>query len=208
MNIIIFGPPGSGKGTQSCVLSKKYGLNIITAGDLLRAEVVANNIDIKVKNAIESGTLVEDKFICDIIYKQLKLSASNFILDGFPRNLNQAKFLNKVLKAVNQVINYIVELQISDNVIIERIANRFMCFNCGNIYNLMYINEINKCKKCGSKEIRQRYDDRDLSIVRKRIMEYKVQMEDLRKYYRGKILEVNGEMNIAQVSEVMYAFFS
>ncbi|WP_339048654.1 nucleoside monophosphate kinase [Candidatus Mesenet endosymbiont of Phosphuga atrata] len=205
MNVIIFGPPGSGKGTQSCMLSRKYGLNIIAAGDLLRAAVIANNIDIKVKNAIESGILVEDKFICDIIYKQIKLSANNFILDGFPRNLNQAKFLNKVLEEMNQVINYIVELQISDNLIIERIVNRFICLNCGNIYNFMYINE---CKKCGSKEIRQRYDDRNLSTVRKRIKEYKIQMEDLRKYYQDKILGINAEMSIAQVSEVMYAFFS
>ncbi|GHM58026.1 MAG: adenylate kinase [Candidatus Mesenet longicola] len=208
MNVIIFGPPGSGKGTQSCMLSKKYGLSIIAAGNLLRAAVTADNIDIKVKNAIESGTLVEDKFICDIIYKQLKLSVSNFILDGFPRNLNQAKFLNKALKEMNQVINFIIELQISDNVVIERIANRFMCLNCENIYNFMYINEVNECKKCGSKEIKQRYDDKNLNVIKKRIQEYKIQREDLRKYYRGKILEVNAEMSVAQVNEAMCVFFS
>lgn len=208
MNIIIFGPPGSGKGTQSHILSSKYGLNIIAAGDLLRAAAMANSIDTEVKSAIESGVLVEDGFICNIVYKQLKLLVNNFILDGFPRNLNQAKFLDGALQEINQVINYIIELQISDDVVIERIVNRFMCLNCGNIYSLKCIDQDNECKKCGSKEIKQRCDDKNLNIIRKRIREYKTRMEDLRKYYKSRILKINAEMDVAQVTEVIYAFFS
>lgn len=186
MNIIIFGPPGSGKGTQSRILSNKYDLDIIAAGDLLR-EMLTNSssINIEVKNAIESGILVEDKFICDIIYNKLKLSVSNFILDGFPRNLIQAVFLNETLKEINQVIDYIIELQVSDDVVIERIMNRFM-----------------------NKEIKQRCDDGDSNIIKKRIVEYKVQMEDLRKYYGNKILQVNAKVGMDQVTEAIDAFFS
>ncbi|OEY86397.1 adenylate kinase [Wolbachia pipientis] len=202
MIIVIFGPPGSGKGTQSSFLVKRYNLQLISVGDLLR-DIVSSESDLgqKIKSIIESGNLIQDNIICELLSNALP-SASNLLLDGFPRNINQARFLTQTLKEkCNKDVDFALELQIADNIVIDRLRNRLVCLDCKSIYNALLFQGDTVCAKCKSTRLEKRTDDMNEDVIQTRIREYNSKMKSLREYYKTKLLIVDASLNVAQVTE-------
>jgi adenylate kinase len=209
MIIIIAGPPGSGKGTQSSSLVKNHGLQLISVGDLLR-DVISSGSDLgqKIKGTIESGNLIQDDIICKLFNSALQCSSS-LLLDGFPRNINQARFLTGVLQErYNRDVDYVIELQINDNIVIDRLKDRLVCADCKSIYSASLFKGSAVCEKCKSTRLERRIDDLNIDVVRTRIREYHTQMKDLREYYKTKLFTVNASLSIAQVTEAIEAQIS
>jgi len=184
MRIIIFGPPGSGKGTYASRLMNILGVPHISTGDLVREEIKERtNIGSIAKQYVERGELVPDEIIISLLMKRLQIpdAEMGFILDGFPRTIKQAKFLEENFK-----IDLVINLVVPDDVIIQRLSNRLTCKRCGAIYNRLTlkpkVDEI--CDKCGD-ELYQREDDRP-EVIRERLNVYKISTEPLINYYREK----------------------
>ncbi len=204
MIIIIFGSPGSGKGTQSSFLVKKYNLHLISVGDLLRS-IVSSGSDLgqKIKGIIESGNLIRDDIICELFSNTLPF-ASSLLLDGFPRNINQACFLTDVLQErYNRDIDYVIELQVGDNVVIDRLRNRLVCSDCKSVYNMLLFEGDIVCKKCKGRRLEKRTDDLNIDVIQARIKEYYIQMQDLREYYKIKLFTVDASLNVNQVAQAI-----
>lgn len=203
MIITIFGLPGSGKGTQSNLLVAKYGLKLISVGDLLRSIISSNTkLGKEIKDIVESGNLIQDKIICDLLHTEIKHMDGNFLLDGFPRNLNQAHFLTQVLQEkYNKDIDVALELEIDDMVAMDRLQNRIICSDCKSIYSVPSFEDSGSvvCVKCKSKNLKKRVDDANVTAINKRIDEYHLQMKDLRGYYRGKLLTINANLSVEEV---------
>ncbi len=205
MIITIFGPPGSGKGTQSSLLIERYNLKLISVGDLLR-NIISSGSELgkKIKDTVESGNLIQDGVICELLYDQLALMDDNFLFDGFPRNLNQAHFLTQVLRErYNRDVDIVIELQLNDKVAIDRLKNRLVCLDCKRVYSTFSFKDDNNlvCTRCKSARLEKRIDDSDLSAIDRRIGEYHVQVKSLREYYRDKLLMIDANLNVDQVKQ-------
>jgi adenylate kinase len=184
VNAIIFGAPGSGKGTYASRLQSKLGVEVIAMGDIFR-EIMKENSPLgrKVKGFVEKGLLVPDDVVVEVLKKRLaKISRDKgFILDGYPRNLDQAKFLENLAK-----IDVIIQLIVPEWIIIERLSARRICKNCGEVYNLRYLKpKVDMiCDKCGG-TLYQRPDDTP-EVIKKRIQVYEQQTQPILEYYREK----------------------
>jgi adenylate kinase len=206
VNIVFIGAPGSGKGTQSALLAEKLGIPNISTGDILRKEVAnKSNVGELAKSYMDSGRLVPDHVMVDIIKKRIADSDCDdgFILDGFPRNSDQAVSLDLMLEGFQKKINIVINIDIDDDVLIKRIAGRFSCVKCGSVYNHFFKNlkSENACDKCSSDEFSSRSDDNE-STVRKRLEIYNQNTEGLINLYIKKdlIYSVDGLKNIALIS--------
>jgi len=192
--IIFLGPPGAGKGTQAEKLAEDLKIKKISTGDILR-EAVAKGTELgqRAKLYMERGELVPDEIILGIIEEAIN-DEEGFILDGFPRNINQAKALDEMLSRKGLNITHVIFLDVPDEEIIKRIAYRRVCLNCGAVYNLIFNppKEDEICNNCGSKLV-QREDDRE-GVVRKRLEVYRDSTEALVKIYeeRGVLRRING----------------
>jgi Adenylate kinase (EC 2.7.4.3) len=192
--IIFLGPPGAGKGTQAERLAEDLKIKKISTGDILR-EAVAKGTELgqRAKSYMERGELVPDEIILGIIEEAIN-DEDGFILDGFPRNINQAKALDEMLSRKGLNITHVIFLDVPDEEIIKRIAYRRVCLNCGAVYNLIFNppKENETCNNCGSKLV-QREDDRE-EVVRKRLEVYRDSTEALVKIYeeRGVLRRING----------------
>lgn len=206
MIIVIFGPPGSGKGTQSNILITKYNLQLISVGDMLRAIILSeSDLGNKIKDIIQSGNLVQDEIICDLLQNQLMSMNENLLLDGFPRNLKQAYFLSQILiNKYNKDVDYVIELQVKDEIVIERMKNRFICLDCKNTSSTSDLT----CSKCNSNNLKRRDDDINTFAVRRRIDEYYIQMKNLREYYKEKLLTVDASLDVDKVTKEITAKIS
>ena len=184
MKIVILGPPGSGKGTYASRLKDLLGIPHISTGDMVREEIRAQTELGKIMKAYsEKGELVPDEIIIDMLAKRLSKpdAQRGFILDGFPRTLKQAEYLEKI-SGVDLVIN----LNVPDEIIIQRLSNRLICKRCGAIYNRLTLKPKvdGICDKCGG-ELYQREDDRP-EVIQERLNVYRRDTEPLIEYYRRK----------------------
>ncbi len=194
MRLILLGPPGAGKGTQAENLKKKFGLAHISTGDILRKAVEGKNpLGEEVKSFIERGELVSDSLLFTLL--ESKLREGNFVLDGFPRNLAQAKKLNEILEKKRGNINLVINIKVDEKIIVERLTRRFICSKCGKIYN----EKKERCDNCGAK-LSHRNDD-NLDTVLKRIEVYKKHTYPLINYYeeRGILRHVQGNISPKEV---------
>ena len=205
-NIIFLGAPGSGKGTQSVLLANDLEIPNISTGEILRMEV-ANNSQIGnlAKSHMQSGSLVPDDIVVDIIKKRISEADCNkgFILDGFPRNITQAKILDHMLSGVGKKINLVINIVADEDVLIKRISGRFICQNCNTSYNHFFnptkVRDV--CDKCGGSNFESRGDDNE-DTVKNRLLIYNQNTAELIEFYRKKdlIYSVNGLKNIALVN--------
>tara|TARA_Y100000590_G_scaffold102719_1_gene116748 strand:+ start:286 stop:927 length:642 start_codon:yes stop_codon:yes gene_type:complete len=204
VNLIIFGPPGAGKGTQAINIVNKFNLYQISTGDLLRNEIKnKSNIGIEIENIISKGDFVTD----DVINKVLKNVIINpnyrnrIIFDGYPRNINQAKNLELILNSDNQSINFILFLKVSRNIIEKRILGRITCEKCSKIFNIYQdANEIKK-HKCGENYLKKRKDD-NLEVIITRYDEYIKKTKPVLDFYssRSYFYEIDGNKKIEEIS--------
>jgi adenylate kinase len=206
MNLILFGPPGAGKGTQAEFLNKKYDIAKLSTGDMLRAEAKADNLRSETLRAImQAGQLVPDGMIIDMIRDRIKEPdcQNGFILDGFPRTVAQAKALDEMLVAEGKRLEYVIELKVDDQDMVARISGRYSCAKCGTGYHDTFKQPetAGKCDQCGSAEFNRRDDDK-AETVAKRLESYHRQTAPLLPYYyeRGILVTVDGMADIAQVA--------
>ena len=191
MQLIIFGPPGVGKGTLSDMLSVKYKIPHISTGDIFRNEIKSGNSELI--QYVEKGLLVPDSVVNKIVENGLKQEncKNGFILDGYPRTIDQAEFLENVLWKLKKKLGLVMNLVASEETIIERLTARRNCSKCGSLYNLVTMKPKKKdiCDKCGSALV-QRKDD-EPETVRKRIYVYMQETAHLVDYYKKKKLIIN-----------------
>ncbi|MDP7244074.1 MAG: adenylate kinase [Flavobacteriales bacterium] len=192
MNIVLLGSPGIGKGTAATKLSKKLGIAHISTGDMLRENVAQKTkLGVEAKSYMDKGLLVPDSLVIEMMKKclQKKDCKNGFILDGFPRTINQAEEIGKEIK-IDKVIN----IQASDEIIIDRLSKRKVCGKCGFVYHLIYIKPKKEgvCDKCGGK-LYQRKDDKPEAIT-ERLKVYRNETEPLIDYYKEKgiLADVDG----------------
>ncbi|MBP7709694.1 MAG: adenylate kinase [Rickettsiales bacterium] len=169
MNIIFLGAPGSGKGTQAVMLAKKLEITAVSTGEVLRKEVLQqSDIGKLAKSYMDSGKLVPDEVVIDIIKKQVaeESCGKGFILDGFPRNIAQAVKLDEMLRNIGKKIDIVFNFDVSEDVLVKRILGRFSCKGCGEIYNRYFKlpKKDGVCDKCGSIDFENRKDDSEETI--------------------------------------------
>jgi len=206
MRIVLLGSPGSGKGTQASRIEKKFGIPHISTGDIFRDNISRNTpIGVEAKKYIEKGLLVPDSVTLNIVKNRLLEDdcREGFMLDGFPRNLAQAEALDKDLIKMAKELSAVVNLEVSDEAIIERMAGRRICSDCGESYNVCFLKpaEDGICDKCGGK-LYTREDDK-LETVKNRLNVYNNQTFPLIEYYKSKgiLVSVNGGQPADKVLE-------
>lgn len=204
MKIVIFGPQGSGKGTQAQALSKKLNIPQVTMGDLLRAEIKEQSaIGKQIQEIINQGKLVADDTTLAVLKNRLGQAdcQSGFILDGFPRNLEQAASLDKLAD-----ITSALEIWIPDSDVISRIRDRRTCSKCQTIFHLVSSppKQAGVCDNCGG-ELIVRDDDQE-DAIKQRLVIYHQQTEPLIEYYQaqGKLIKIDGQPSIAEVNQEVF----
>nr|AKQ04445.1 adenylate kinase, adenylate kinase [uncultured actinobacterium Rifle_16ft_4_minimus_550] len=210
MNIALLGAPGSGKGTQAKVLAKEYGLAIISTGDILRAEVnKRSKVGQKIKSYMNDGELVPDEVVIEVIRARLK-GEKGFILDGFPRNLAQAKALKGILEELNKGLDGVIYFDVGQEELVRRLSQRRICSKCQAVYHLVSKPPRNEniCDLCGG-ALYQREDDKPASIKR-RFEVYMKETAPLISYYKNASLlrVVNGEESPGDVRLKIYQTLS
>ena len=205
MNLIIFGPPGAGKGTQSNFIVKKYNLFQISTGEILRNEIKnRTKLGIEISSIMNSGTLVSDEIVSTLIEKFIsKVEFKNkFIFDGYPRNLAQAANLKNLLNKYQQKIDLVLSLSVSLESIKKRISGRSVCSICGKIYNDFFNPAPLNSDCCASKFLQKRTDD-TLDIAVNRFKTYEKSTAPLIDFYKNlNLLKViNGESLIPQIND-------
>lgn len=204
MRIVLLGAPGSGKGTQADKLSAKYRIPHVSTGDLLREALAAGSpLGLQAKAAMDAGQLVSDEIVLGIIRERLRAAdaRNGAILDGFPRNLSQAQVLDEMLRALGQPLDCAVLLDVDFDVLLQRLAGRRTCENCGATYNI-YTNPPrldDQCDRCGA-PLHHRPDDNEVTISN-RLRVYELQTKPLFAFYRnqGKLETVNGTGEVDEI---------
>ena len=205
MNIILFGPPGAGKGTQSDRLAKKFNLQKVSTGELLRNEIKNNtSLGKKIRNLMDSGQLVSDNIINDLIIKILSNnnSKNRLIFDGYPRNLDQAKNFNSLLIKFDQKISCVLNLNVDKDIVVKRILGRQTCLNCGLIFNKFFNPATKSNHSCDPKFLDKRTDDNKKIIVDRYETYLNKTLPILDFYNQQNLLhKVNGMAKIDQIFE-------
>ncbi len=208
LQIVLFGPPGAGKGTHAKILSERYGISHISTGDLLRSQIQEGTpLGKRAKSFIDSGKLVPDELVVEMVKNQLQNSdvRKGFILDGFPRTVEQAKALEDMLLKNETPINLALQFDTSEEVIVDRLSGRRTCSNCSANYHIRNIPPQREgiCDLCGN-PLTQRKDDQP-DTVRKRLKVYQDQTAPLIEFYeeRQVLRAVNGDLEIEPLQEVL-----
>jgi len=197
VRLVLFGPPGAGKGTQAAAVKEKFGIPHISTGAMLREAIAAATpVGVRAKTLVESGSLVPDEMVGEIVAERLARhdARKGFLLDGFPRTLRQAGILDVVLKARREALDAVVKLNLGDEEVVRRLSGRRTCAGCGAPCHVEFsppkVEGI--CNACGG-ELRQRDDDSEATI-RRRLTVYREQTEPLAAHYasKGLLREIDG----------------
>ena len=209
-NIIYIAPPAAGKGTQAKLLAEKYNIPHISTGDLLREEASkSTDLGLKIKDIIETGALVDDDIITDLLKNRLVKSDcdNGYILDGYPRNIEQAKMYEELLESINKDLGVVIFLDIDKKLAMKRALSRIVCSNCGTSYNLI-VEELkpkkeNICDKCEF-DLQVRNDDNEKTFIT-RFDNYLEKTQSLIDYYKNKnvlkVVRVLEELSALEVFE-------
>lgn len=206
MRLILLGAPGAGKGTQATMLSEKYNIPHISTGDIFRSNIkTGTELGKKAKEYLDQGQLVPDSLTVEIVKDRLekKDCERGFVLDGFPRTIPQAEYLELELKALKVELDAVLNIYVADSEIIKRMSGRRVCPNCGASYHLVYkqTKEEGICDTCKNPVV-QREDDREDTVL-SRLYTYHNQTEPLIAYYKekGKLLTVEGKEDVEHTTE-------
>jgi adenylate kinase len=206
MNLILFGPPGAGKGTQAQFLVETFGIPQISTGDMLRAAVKAKTaLGLKAQEIMQQGGLVSDEIVLGIVEERIAQPdcEKGFVLDGFPRTIPQADSLAGILDRSGKAIEHVVSLEVDTDEIVVRLSGRRSCSSCGKGYHVTYDppKVIDQCDACGASLV-QRADDTE-DTVRNRLSVYDQQTAPLKDYYKrlGLLRSVYGMGPIAEVQQ-------
>lgn len=207
MNIVLFGPPGAGKGTQSELLIKKLGMMQISTGDLFR-EAIKNKTDLgkKAQSYMDKGELVPDSIVIGMVDEVLeKVAGKSFILDGFPRTVAQAKALEDALRIRNLKVSKALFLEVPTEVLMDRLTGRRVCQSCGAVYHVTSKPpaKAGACDLCGG-EVVQRKDDQ-AEVISNRLKVYIENTQPLKDYYRTQDMyrEIDGSQGTERVFEAI-----
>ena len=210
MKIIMLGAPGAGKGTQAKKIAEKYQIPHISTGDIFCANIKnGTELGKKAKTYMDQGLLVPDELVCDLVVDRLQQEdcKKGYILDGFPRTIPQAECLDNALNAMNDKIDYAVNVDVPDENIIKRMSGRRACVGCGATYHIVYnpTKEEGICDRCG-KELILRDDDKP-ETVENRLNVYHEQTQPLIDYYnnKGVLQEVDGTKDMQEVFDAIVA---
>lgn len=201
MKVIMLGAPGAGKGTQAKKLSAQYSIPHISTGDIFRANIKKETeLGVKAKEFMDKGLLVPDELVVDIVADRIKEDdcTKGFILDGFPRTIPQAKALDAALKGMDTAVDFAINVDVPDEVIVDRMSGRRSCLKCGGTYHLKYMPTKVEgiCDNCGAKLVLR--DDDQPETVLKRLSVYHAQTRPLIDYFEGKgvLVSVDGRKDI------------
>ena len=212
MNIILFGPPGAGKGTQGDKIVKNFNLYKVSTGDLLREEIKKNiNLGNKIKSIIDKGLLVSDNIINDLLIKIFsdKKLYNRLIFDGYPRNLEQARNLDSCLKKYKQKISCVLCLNVEKKLILKRILGRQTCINCGLIFNEYFMPATSKNHSCDPKFLKKRSDDNEKTVTNRFETYLNTTLPTLDFYKEQNLLHhINGMLEIDQIFDEIRAIIA
>jgi len=204
MNIVLFGPPGAGKGTQGRLLQERYRLALISTGDLLREEIKEKTpLGIEVKETIESGRFPSDEIVLKIFEECLrKVKDQGVILDGVPRTLNQARKIDEIFEQIGIEFDAIIQLTVDDEELIKRLSSRRVCKTCGATYTPeIPPKKEGVCDKCSGHAFMHRPDD-EPETIRRRLQIYNEQTKPIIEYYSKAhpLMVVDGMQSVEAVS--------
>lgn len=211
MNLILFGPPGAGKGTQAQFIVDRYAIPQISTGDMLRSAVKAMSpIGLQAKAVMDAGSLVSDEIVLALVKERLSENdcKNGFILDGFPRTIPQADSLTDILEKIGRGVEHVISLELDNSEVVKRLSGRRTCSACGKGYHILYdpskVAEV--CDVCGSALI-QREDDAEKTVIN-RLEVYNRQTAPLKAYFesRGLLRPVIGSGEIKDVFQRICSF--
>lgn len=204
MNVLLFGPPGSGKGTQAQFIVERYGIPQISTGDMLRSAVKAGTpLGNAAKSVMDAGGLVSDDIVLGLVKERVSLEdcASGFVLDGFPRTIPQADALISLLDGIGKKIDLVISLDVDNQELIDRLSGRRTCPACGKGYHVIYDKPVleDVCNSCGTHLV-QRDDDSEHTVIN-RLKVYEQQTSSLKSYFKklGILYSVSGSGTISDI---------
>lgn len=206
MKIVMLGAPGAGKGTQAQLIEDKYKIPQISTGNIFRSNIKQGTpLGEKAKSYMDKGQLVPDQLVVDLVMDRLQQAdcKNGFILDGFPRTIPQAEALDKALEAANDKVDYAIEVFVDDEIIVNRMAGRRACLDCGSTYHVetMPTKVEGVCDKCGGRTV-LRNDDKPETVL-ERLEVYHNQTKPLIKYYESEhiLYSVDGTKDVAVIAK-------